>query len=153
MKPLIHIIFIKIFIVLILWLFYTAFAKIRMELFICKSIATSIVKRRIALPFLFRLNSCCMRLLPDPCVNILLCIAYFYIAIMVSNSRSGIGINHRYNFFCRFYIRLVHVYSISFTLFSIKSISSFDKLYFLYNCLSIPLIVSFQSMSELRVKS
>ena len=153
MKPLIHIIFIKVFIALILWLFYTAFAKVCMELFICKSIATSIVKRRIALPFFFRSNSCCMCLLAYPCVNILLCIAYFYIAIMVSNSRSGIGINHRYNFFCRFYIRLVHVYSISFTLFSIKSISSFDKLYFLYNCLSIPLIVSFQSMSELRVKS
>ena len=75
-------------------------------------------------------------------------------AIVGRNRRRLIGVNHRADALEGFDVRRVaHGHFISFTFFSMKSISSSVRLYFLYSCLSMSATDWDQSISEDEVKS
>ena len=75
-------------------------------------------------------------------------------AIVNRNVRRLVGVDHRTDTLERVDVRRVtHDYFISFTFFSMKSISSPVRLYFLYSCLSMSATDWDQSISEDEVKS
>ena len=111
-------------------IFNTQLSQIYMKIFIAENLTGAIIIYSITLPFFMVNNIHCMSLPFQTLFYRLFRISYFGPSVMSCNFRSGICINHRNNSFGCLDFYFCH-YAISFTLVSMKLISSSDRLYFL----------------------
>ena len=121
MEPLIVLLFLHL---------YLIFSQVGMEIRIPEYLAGAIVKDCSPTPFFLIFHISRMGLLVQALVHILLRIADFRPAVMPLDLRSGVGVDHGNDALCCFNLDCCH-YAISFTFFSMKSISSWFRPYFL----------------------